>query len=78
MYSTDESRADIAHRFGYHPPKDQATKDAHENWRSYCRELALYLDYVLPPGREKSLALTHLEDSLMWGNAAIARAVSPR
>lgn len=26
-----------------------------------------------PDSREKSLALTHLEDAVMWANAAIAR-----
>jgi hypothetical protein len=27
----------------------------------------------LPEGREKALAVTHLEEVMMWSNAAIAR-----
>jgi hypothetical protein len=30
---------------------------------------------MLPDGREKALAFTHLEEVTMWANAAIARDV---
>ena len=36
-------------------------------------ELAELIFGVTPPCREQSLAKTHLEDALMWANAAIAR-----
>jgi len=35
--------------------------------------LAQGLDDLLPDGREKSLALTHLQDAKMWAVEAIAK-----
>jgi hypothetical protein len=64
------SETDI--RFTYHPPKPEqipkynaigeAAKAFVEGPLAYC-----------PESREKSLALTHLEDAVFWANAAIAR-----
>ncbi len=72
FHSTPASHADIDHRFSYHRPDvDQVTR--HESIRGKCKDLAHDLDSILPPGREKALALTKLEEALMWGNAAIAR-----
>ncbi|MEC4836121.1 hypothetical protein R2362_16045 [Mycobacteroides chelonae] len=74
FHSTPTSHADIDHRFNYHRPDvDQVTR--HESIRGKCKDLAHDLDSILPPGREKALALTKLEEALMWGNAAIAREV---
>lgn len=66
-------RNDLEHRFAYHPPKDEATKKKHENVRFECFNLANTLNKSLPEGREKSLAITHLEETMMWANASIAR-----
>jgi hypothetical protein len=38
-----------------------------------AKELAEYIDTTAPDGREKSLALTHLDEVVFWTNAAIAR-----
>lgn len=63
---------ELASRFTYHPPKgDQAERYGHI--RDKARVLALYLDEHVPDSREKSLAITHLEEAVMWANAAIAR-----
>ena len=64
--------ADIVNRFSYHAPDADKVK-AHEFVRGLCRTLAAELDEELPAGREKSLALTKLEEAMMWANAAIAR-----
>lgn len=66
---------DIANRFSFHPATDEEKKAAHGTVRKACWELALDLNERLPEGREKSLAMTHLEDVMMWANAAIARNV---
>lgn len=66
----------IAHRFEYHPPKDEETRHAHEDARASCLAVARHFDEVLPEGREKSIVMTKLEEALFWANAAIARASS--
>ena len=37
------------------------------------KELAYLIDELCPASREKSLALTKIEESIMWANASIAR-----
>lgn len=64
--------ADIEIRFTYHPPTPEKVM-AHENIRFACKTLAMIINQEIPDGREKSLAITHLEDTMMWANAAIAR-----
>lgn len=63
---------DLDNRFVHHPPKgDQAVRYGHI--RQEARELAAFIDVSCPDSREKSLAITHLEEAIMWANAAIAR-----
>jgi hypothetical protein len=63
---------DLQKRFTYHPPKgDQAHR--YELIRDIARNFAETIDRLAPDSREKSLAVTHLEESVMWANAAIAR-----
>lgn len=64
---------ELRHRFKYHPPKDDGVKAQHEEVREHCTELAEWINVKLPEGREKSLVITHLEEAMMWANAAIAR-----
>lgn len=63
---------DIEGRFKQHWPSD--TRANHHNQvRGACRTLALFLDGLFPDSREKSLAITHLEEVMFWSNAGIAR-----
>lgn len=64
---------DLINRFGFHPATDDITKARHEAVRDGCLALAIEINDLAPEGREKSLAITHLEESMMWANAAIAR-----
>lgn len=64
---------DLMNRFNYHPPKDEKTKQLHEDVRYRCGSVALWADANVPDGREKSLAITYLEMAMMWLNAALAR-----
>jgi hypothetical protein len=67
--------AEIEKRFNHHPPTGNKA-DTHTAIRAACKELALKLN-KLPNSRELSLAFTHLEETMMWANAAIARNPEP-
>lgn len=68
--------ADIEHRFAFHAATADEKRDAHTSVRQGCRELADLMNERLPEGREKSLAVTKLEEVMFWGNAALARQAS--
>lgn len=58
--------------YTYHSPKmDQLSK--YETIREKAKTFAEYLIKNCPKSREQSLALTNLEQVVMWANAAIAR-----
>lgn len=64
---------DIENRFAFHAATTEEKRDAHTSVRQQCRQLADFLNEQLPEGREKSLAVTKLEEVMFWGNAALAR-----
>jgi hypothetical protein len=68
---------DLQRRFGYHQPSTTQVAANHQHWRAECGHLAATAMKTLPPGRELSLVLTHLEEAQFWGNAAIAREQYP-
>ena len=66
--------SDINNRFSFHQATPENNKGAtHDSIRGECLALASTLNVLLPEGREKSLAITHLEEVMMWSNAAVAR-----
>ncbi|MEU4095509.1 hypothetical protein [Streptomyces sp. NPDC026673] len=65
--------ADVIRRFTFHPAVTDKRRQAHEDVRSGCLELALMLHNELPSGAEKQAALYRLEEVMFWANAAIAR-----
>lgn len=65
---------DIAHRFAFHAATTEEKRDEHTSVRQACRRLANELNERCPEGREKSLAITRLEEVMFWANAGIARA----
>lgn len=62
----------IIRNFTYHPPKD-GQPERYNDLRDAARGLADLVNNMCPDSREKSLALTKLEESIMWANASIAR-----
>ena len=69
---TDEMKVRIDNNFTYHSP----TGDQPERYtqlRAKAKELAYLIAELVPPSREQSVALTQLEDAVMWANAGIAR-----
>lgn len=68
----DPDRHELLTRFTYHPPEgDQPER--YEKLRDAAHELAELILELTPASREQSLAITKLEESSMWANAAIAR-----
>ena len=62
----------IENNFTYHTPKvDQVGR--YISIREKAKELAYMIDELCPESRERSLAMTKLEECVMWANAAIAR-----
>jgi hypothetical protein len=67
------SADDLSNRFDYHKPADPQTVQDHEEVRAKAKDLAVVLNRLVPPGREHALAITKLEEAMMWANAGIAR-----
>lgn len=67
---------EIWRRFTHHAPiEDQAER--YEQVRALGAELVRELTYRCPASRELSLAVTSIEQAIMWANAAIARREAP-
>lgn len=64
---------EIDSRFRFRDQSREVSADRHQAVRDACRLAAQVIDDACPDGREKSLALTKLEEATFWGNAAIAR-----
>lgn len=62
----------IDNNFTYHKPKDGQV-EKYGSIRDMAKQLALAMNDLCPDSREKSLAMTKLEESVMWANASIAR-----
>lgn len=65
-----EHEVDI--RFKYHKPKE-GQPEKYQGIREKSKELAWLIEETCPESREKALAITKLEESVMWANASIAR-----
>ena len=63
---------ELEKRFTYHPPKT-GQPQRYQALRDEAADLAGVIVASTPESREQSLALTHLEEAVMWANAAIAR-----
>ena len=62
---------DIEKRFTYHSPKGKEQR--FQTLRNEAKHLANTIKKQCPDSRERSLALTKLEEVVMWANASIAR-----
>lgn len=59
-------------RFTYHAPKP-GQPERYTSIRAKAKELAELIEAETPTSREQSLAITNLEQTVFWANAAIAR-----
>jgi hypothetical protein len=62
----------IDKNFKYHPPLDKQIVKFTEI-RSSGKVLAETINKHCPDSREKSIAITKIEEAIMWANASIAR-----
>jgi hypothetical protein len=62
----------IENAFAYHAPKE-GQSEKYQAIREKAKELAYLIEQEVPDSREKSLAMTKLEECSMWANAGIAR-----
>lgn len=65
---TDEQ---LENSFTYHTPKD-TQPGRYKLLRDKAHELAIEILDKTPASREQSLAITKLEECIMWANKAIA------
>jgi len=63
---------DLENIYKYHAPQE-GQKRKYEALRTKAKELAQMIEDFCPVSREQNVALTHLETTTMWANAAIAR-----
>lgn len=63
---------DLTRRFTYHPPTPEQP-EVYALVRDAGHHLALLVETVALDCRERALAVTKIEESVMWANAAIAR-----
>lgn len=62
----------IENTYIYHPA-DSDQEKKYNRIRVKAKELAYIIEEECPVSREKSLAMTKLEEASMWANASIAR-----
>lgn len=71
MDISEKKRAAIENIFTYHAPKgDQAER--YQKLREGGKTLALLIEELTPDSREKSIALTKIQEAIQMANAAIA------
>ena len=63
---------DLENIYTYHAPKEDQ-QERYERIRFKAKMLAAFINEKCPDSREKSLAMTKLEEAVMWANASIAR-----
>lgn len=69
---SEQDQEQLRNRYTYHAPfGDQAKR--YEAVRMEGWRLARFILSACPPGRERAMAETHIDEAIMCANAAIAR-----
>lgn len=72
MSITQQQADDLTRRFAYHAPTGGKAQK-HAAVREACLKLASEITNLCPEGRETALAITKVEEAMVWANAGIAR-----
>ncbi|EOO11374.1 DUF7681 family protein [Bacillus cereus] len=62
----------LKNNFTHHPPKEGQV-EKYVDIRNEGLHFANLIDGLCPNSREKSLAITKIEEAVFWANASIAR-----
>jgi len=68
-------RTELEHRMGYHKMSAEGDIKFMAELRQKCIDLGTFMIQGLPEGRCTSVAITHLEDSLMWAVKALGEPI---
>jgi hypothetical protein len=68
---TNTLKERIDNDFAYHPATP-TTGPLHDEVRKMFRQIALNVVDMSPTGRAQSMAITCLQEAMMWTNSAIA------
>lgn len=63
--------AEIEDNFSFHPATEE-TGPLHDQVRDVCKKAALALNKILPPGRHRAMAITHLQEAMWAANTSVA------
>ncbi|MEO5335023.1 MAG: hypothetical protein H7839_23665 [Magnetococcus sp. YQC-5] len=66
-------QTEIDRRFTYHAPK-AGQPEIYNRLRNEAKALCETINELTPASREQALAITALEECIMWANASVARA----
>lgn len=64
---------DLDNRFKFHTAISSEQNAKYDSIRALVKVTAEAYNEICPDSREKSLAITHLEEAMFWANAAVAR-----
>lgn len=71
-HSTDKTREDLRKQHSHRAPDANAQRRLRDIRQRFL-DMAVFIDDQLPPSRERSLAMTNLDQARMWAcNAAVA------
>jgi hypothetical protein len=68
---TEDEREKLEQSFKYHPPMAREM-DSYQALRDAGKHMATLVMVCCPESRERLLAITKLEEAVMWANKAIA------
>lgn len=64
--------AELNHSLTNHPPSNDAVVQAFERVRGSAKDLGEIIHALCPESRERSIAITKLEETVMWAIKSIA------